>query len=270
MNRTEKLLALSDALDSIYDFLEPLVPADVVPAPEPVPAPPKPVQKVAAVSYFYPGVRWDTLVASKPAFAIINPASGPGPTKSAAYADQVLKAQDGGVKVLGYLTANYMDLHGAQGDGVDRLTTAGPLGEMLKYLAFYPTLDGFFVDEQEISGSVASLAYSQELFDLANARGKVLVSNPGTKCPEAYASRSHVLMNFEGTAASYRARVALPWEAKHPPDKFWHCVHDVVAAEVPELVSLAKVRRAGYLYLGEASYGKLPTFWDALVKAVAA
>jgi hypothetical protein len=79
-------------------------------------------QKLAAVSYYFPGSSWKTLekLGSKAvAFAIIDPASGPGYGSAftapsggtyVAYNNQVAECQSYGIPVLAYMTTNYFDV----------------------------------------------------------------------------------------------------------------------------------------------------------------
>jgi hypothetical protein len=221
--------------------------------------------KLAVVSYFYPGSKWDAM--GSPAIAIINPASGPGRVVDQNYVAQIAAAQARGTKVLGYLTANYRDAGGAQGDGVNRLTPAGVKSEIAKYFSWYPKLDGIFVDEVDVGATPESLAY-YEAVEFAMPHGKLLVGNPGMRCDARYLDCFDTLMNFEGTPASYRTRKPADWELARPAERQWHCVHSVLESEVDEMIALARSRNVGYLYLCGSSYAALPSFYPALVAKV--
>lgn len=220
----------------------------------------KPTLRVGPVSYFFPGTKWDTMLAQPVAFCQINPASGPGTTISGSYVTQVGKAKAAGVPVFGYVHTKY-----------GTRPVAEVKADADKYVTWYGVA-GIFVDTT--SNKLADLAYYADLCNYLRSKGLKLVLNPGTQTLEPYVGLADHLMVFEGTAANYRARVAPTWEASYDRNRFWHCVHTCTVAEMPALVALAKSRNCGLFYATDDvmtnPYDTLPTYFDALVREVAA
>lgn len=214
--------------------------------------------KLAPVTYFYPGVRWDTTLAKNPALTIINPGSGPGTIMNSAYHTQVAKCRAAGVSVIGYVHTKYSLRPAAEvKTDIDR------------HFAWYG-VDGIFIDTT--SNKLEHVAYYADLAAHIRAKGGIVVLNPGTSTLEAHARIADHVMVSETDAATYRQQTRPAWEAKFPASKFWHCVHTCPAAEMPEIVALAKARNAGLLYVTDDvmanPYNVLPTYFDALVAAL--
>jgi hypothetical protein len=238
MTRSENLAKLRAALDAVYTALEPLYP--------------RTSPKLAVVSYFYPGATWDAMGA--PAVAIINPYNGPGASPSSAYTAQIAKTRALGTKVVCYVYTKY---------GTRPL--ADVKADITKAKSYYPDLDGMFVDE--VSNDPAQLAYYTAVDDHVTATfgaRALTILNPGTRSPDATFAHADIVMSFEGTPASYRARPAVV----EPEGKAWHCVHSCTEAELPEMIRLATERGAAYLYVCGDHYSALPTFYSQLVGAL--
>lgn len=281
-----------DELDALHtsDFLElkqsvAALAARVVkleaPQPVPVPQPPKPVTKLGAVSYYRAGPRWAQLIAlgaSKVGCTILNPSSGPGALVDPTYLAQVKAVQAAGIKVIGYLTSNYLDKFGVQtGETPPILRDPANLknitDEMDRLMAMY-SLDGFFVDELLNDGAPTTLQAYASLSSYAKSKwpGCLVVLNPGTGLPESYMGLADAFMTFESTAAKYRTAVVPPWAAKYPSSKFWHVVHTTTPAEYAEVVALAKQRNVGLLWVTDDvmpnPYDTNPSYLDALAAEI--
>ena len=217
--------------------------------------------KVAAVSYYFPGAKWDQLLAVSPpvALSIINPASGPGLAFNTAYGTQVTKAKAAGVLVYGYVHTKY---------------SARPLAEVKadvdKYVAWY-AVNGIFVDTT--ANTADKVAYYADLSAYLRSKGLKIVLNPGTKTVEQYVGLADHIMVAETDAVTYLSRNAPDWEARYPRDKFWHCVHTCPAADMPALVALAKSRHCGLLWVTDDAmanpYDTNPSYLAQLVAEVA-
>ena len=246
-----KLTTALDALTGRVDKLE-AVPAPQPPVPPPVPV----VAKLGAVSYYYPGVKWDTLLARRPAIAMINPASGPGLAANASYVTQVAKATAAGATVLGYVYSSY---------------AARPLvdvqADIDKHVLFYG-VKGIFLDE--VSNSDNNLPYYQSVCAYAHSKGLKICLNPGTKTTEGYAKAADWLMVAETSIASYRTRTAAAWESLPAyAGKCWHVVHSCPPADMPAAVAIAKAQAAGLIWVTDDvlpnPYDTNPSYLDALV-----
>lgn len=217
----------------------------------------QPQMQIGPVTYFFPGTKWDETLAKNPPVVIINPGSGPGTAVSSSYVAQVGKAKAAGAKVLGYVYTDYA-----------ARAPATVKAEIDKYKAWYG-VDGIFLDET--SNVVAAVPYYADLSNYIRGKGGLVVLNPGTKTIEEYAGLADWIMNAECDLATYRARNGALWEAKYP-DKFWHVVHTCPAADMPEVVALAKARRAALVYVTDDvmanPYDKLPTYWSQLCSEV--
>ena len=213
---------------------------------------------VAPITYFYPGVKWDPVLARRTGPVLINPASGPGTAASLTYVGHVGRCHAAGVKVLGYVHTKY---------------GARPIAEVKadvdRHFSWYG-VDGIFVDTT--SNKLADVGYYADLSEYIRTRGGLVVLNPGTRTIEPYAGLCDWLMNAETDAVTYRTRVASAWEHKYP-GKFWHVVHTCAAADMPLMVQLAAERDAGLVCVTDDvmpnPYDALPSYFTALYAAVA-
>jgi hypothetical protein len=225
--------------------------------------------RVAPVSYFRAdkllpdgSFAWDAVIAKKPALAMINPGSGPGPTQSSSYTVLVAKAQAAGVPIYGY----------THSQGPDQAYGTRPVAEIKadidKHISWYGC-QGIFIDCT--SNKAEHVPYYAELCAYVHARGRKVILNPGTQSLEQHAQMADYVMISEGTLGTYKARVARAWEANYK--NLWHCVHSCPEAEMPGVVHLAKQRGAGLLFVTERTlqvgcYNQLPVYWGALCTEV--
>ncbi len=225
---------------------------------------PQPVSTLGlgAVSYYYPGIRWDALLLRKPRVVIINPNSGPGQAANTAYQAQVQKAHVAGAKVLAYVWTDY----GKR--SVEAVQT-----DIQKYRSWY-NIDGIFLDEA--SNTALMLPYYDSLCYGIRNQGLLVCLNSGVPTTEDYAKIADYLMVSEGTAANYLAAQFRPaWETMPAyAGKCWHAVHSCPVGSMPAVVALAKKRGAGLLWVTDDvmtnPYDTNPTYLDSLAVAVAA
>ena len=221
-------------------------------------------------AYFYPDGRgrddWKRLAkAAKdvPIVAIANPASGPGRQQDANYVEALKLARDAGVTVIGYVSTNYA-----------KRPLADVKVDVDTWLKFYPTVDGFFFDEQ-VSGK-ESVPYYQSLATHAREavwkkreRECLIVTNPGTNCAKEY------LTPFTGINIACLHEHHTGFDRYQRPE--W--ARDVPAAQISALVynepSLKQMRAQvkaaaekgiGYFYVtddgGNNPWDRLPTYWE--------
>ncbi len=151
----------------------------------------------------------------------MNPASGPGGAADPHYGNQVAATRSAGVQVIGYMYSSFAarDISLVKAD-IDA-----------RY-AWYE-VDGIFIDEA--SNDCADASCYAELDSYMKARGDAgtTVINPGTNTPECYAATADILLNFEGSYASYQGWSPSGWEAGYDPGRFWHLVYAAAKGSVP-------------------------------------
>ena len=214
------------------------------------PASPGTCARVAVPAYFLPGPFWETAIgdASRVSYLVMNPGSGPGVARSAAYADTVRRAQAAGITVLGYVDTDYA-----------RREPALVRQDVTTFDEWYG-VDGIFLDQ--VTSGDAHLAHYAALADFVRSTpGPVVALNPGTFPAEGYAALADVLVTFEGTWATYRAIASPEWVKRYPASRFWHLVYATPEADMPAAVKLARQRSAGNLYVTDDD---LPNPWDTL------
>ena len=215
------------------------------------PFPPVTVQKVAVPSYFYPGPVWERMGQGVPALglAIINPDSGPGALLDKNYVQATQRAQARGVRVLGYVATGY-----------GTRPKADVKAEITQYYNRYH-VDGIFLDEA--ANACAQVPYYQALFQYIKTKGgaATVAINPGMVTPECYAPAADIIVNFEGSAASYATWQPAGWELNYPPERFWHLVYSTPKSQLAQVLALSRGRQAGWVYVTPDA---LPNPWDTL------
>ena len=209
--------------------------------------------RLAIPAYFPPGAGWRALQRAAPAvaLAVLNPASGPGATYDPAYAATIAATRAAGIALLGYVDTAY-----AARD------SAAVRDEIARYTAWYG-VTGIFLDQASIDP--ATLPYYAALAETVRAAGADarVILNPGTATDEAFTRVADILLTFEDTYAAYVAHYhPAVWEARYPPERFWHLIHTTRAiAQMRHAAALSRARGAGYRYITSAT---LPNPWGAL------
>lgn len=224
------------------------------------PAPAVPKLLLGAVSYMFPGLKWDALLAKKPAVVIINPSSGPGASVSAPYVAQVTKAKAVGAKVLGYVWTDY-----------GKRPVADVMADVNKYRTWYG-VTGTFLDEA--ANTEAALPYYTELCQWLQGTNLVSCLNPGMKTLESYVKIADYVMVAEQDYGAYATRTGAAWELNPAyAGKLWHVVHSCPTQFLTNAVALAKARNAGLLWVTDDvmtnPYDSNPSYLDGLATALA-
>ena len=220
-------------------------------------------------AYFYPGVKgmdeWKRLAkAAKdvPIVAIANPASGPGQRQDPAYVAALKLAQDAGVTVIGYVSTSYA-----------KRELADVKADIDGWLKLYPSIDGFFFDEQ--ASGKESVPFYQTVAAHARERRKetncLIVTNPGTTCAKEY------LAPFTGINIACLHENSTGFDQYRRPE--W--ARDLPAAQIYNEPSLKQMREhmkaaaekgIGYIYVTDATgvnpWDRLPTYWELEVAAL--
>ena len=207
-------------------------------------------QKLAIPSYFWPGADWSSLIASVGIVdtAIVNIESGPGSTSSPAFASVVAQGQAAGLHLVGYVDTSY-----------GTRLVGDVLADVDRYHNWYG-IDRVFLDETP--SDCAHNSYFTTIYNAVHARvaGQVIV-NPGTNPMECAVAVSDVIVNFEGTAASYQGWSPAAWVANYPATHFWHLVYGTPATTTADVVALSRTRNAGFVYVTDDDF---PNPWDGL------
>jgi hypothetical protein len=231
---------------------------------------PEPRLRLLVPAYFYPagdGLKdWDRLIASArqvPILAIVNPASGPGEKADPTYTKLLNRAKGApGLTLLGYVSTRYA-----------KRSAAEVRADIDRWLRLYPQVQGLFLDEQASSADQAD--YYAALYAYARGRKlRLVVTNPGTTCAEAYLARpaTDVGCLFEG--GSSLADVRLPgWAARYGPRRVAALAYAVKSAgQMRKGIAAAAERGVGVVYVtdgtGANPWSRLPAYWDEEVAAV--
>lgn len=224
-------------------------------------------------AYFDPNVgggvqyldRMIDAAASVPIIAIANPASGPGRKVDPAYTPVLERARKAGLRVVGYVSTSYT-----------KRPRAEILADIGRWVEYYPTISGFFFDEQtsdpaHVNDYVAYRDGARKL--LKNAR---IVTNPGIPCDEGYLSKkaSDIVCIFEHHSGFNEFR-APTWTKKYPARNF-----SILPYATPDEATMRQrlqkivAEGIGWVYItddtGNNPWDRLPTYWEAEVDAVRA
>jgi hypothetical protein len=202
-----------------------------------------------------------------PLTAIMNPGNGPGNNVDSNYTSVVNSLRAAGGRVIGYVYSSY---------GARSLQVV--LNDVDKYDSLY-NIDGIFVDEMANTGPAQRLDYYENIYNHVKGIDPnwEVMGNPGTHTiPEFFTwPTADRLMVFENVGTAYPNYDPSDWNYNFDRSKFVHLVH----TEPSSGNMLAHLQRA----IGDNSSGiyvtddvmnnpwdRLPTYWTALVEAVAA
>ena len=200
--------------------------------------------------------------ASNVQMALINVDSGPGAVKYQYVQSAVTLANNAHIPLAGYVATGY-------GNRDLQLV----LSDITKYRTFYG-LTSVFLDETPYQCDKVS--FYQQIFDSVKAAGGTVILNPGMNPFECYAAISDVIVNFEGTSATYATWAPAAWTANYPAQHFWHIVYGSSPAAVANDMALAATRNAGWAYITDQTapnpWSTLPStnVWNALIGAPSA
>jgi hypothetical protein len=220
-------------------------------------------QQISIPAYFYPGASWARAARSSPVPAVMIldiTSTGAGGAPDRAYQQAVARAQAAGITILGYASTGY-----------GRRPAAAVEADVRHYRAWYH-VTGMFLDEAA-TGSGA-LPYYGRLTDFIKDAdpGALVMLNPGTYPSRRYMALGDVVLAYEGTYARY-ARLRVPgWVERYPAARFSQVVYATPGPRLAEVLRLAALRHAGYIYVtdmaGRNPYRALPAYWateDAMV-----
>jgi hypothetical protein len=152
--------------------------------------------KTLLPGYTWPGndAVWDRLLALPPGIAVINPASGPGTSRSPLWTSRIAQLVERGWQLTAYVATHYLQR---------------PLLDMTRevtaYRSWYPPVTGVFYDEWPSSG-VGVLEAGVLLEQMATRLGGPCIVNPGVEVPGRWFGvlAKTIIVTYEGPADVYR------------------------------------------------------------------
>lgn len=238
---------------------------DFIPA-----APAKPGPKLLVPAYFYPGGKeletWNKLIAAgakTSIIAIANPASGPGTQIDPGYTEIIKRAQDGKIKIIAYVSTSYA-----------KRTAAEIKHDIDLWVQFYPTIEGFFFDEQASEAAKADFYLDVANYGRSKVKDAFIVTNPGTICAEDYFSKK-----VADTICTVESHDGLEkytppaWATKYPASQFYGLAYKIdKAKEMHASLKAVEKKHFGYVFITDDKlpnpWDTLPPYWDEEVKTV--
>lgn len=262
----------------------------------PPPPPPPPPGNPSVVQLYIPMYGSDTTTFAKSLNSLyptlrkvctINPCSGPGSAFRQDIFDTVaFLKQNTYTKVVAYIPTKYATgtptttASGCWPAGSPR--DSGAMHAMIdQYLAWYPAIDGFYLDEQ--NSSSASIAFYQDIRSYANARfaalGKpvpFIVGNPGTDCAAQYGAILDNIHIWENNVS----KIGLPpvstiqsEAAKFGSSKIGIIPYGAVTLDTSWLAAIKPSLIGGTIYvtdhgISDDAWQVRCTYWQALIAAL--
>ena len=195
---------------------------------------------VAVPAYFWSSTQWDRMLVSSEElrYVVLNPDSGPGTVSYPSFVTKVAAARAQGATVVGYVDTSY---------GARALSSVK--ADIDKYRAWYG-VNAFFFDQTPYD--CADVAYYQDVEDYVRMQaGGFIFHNPGMNPQECYLDVADIVVNFEGSEATYDAWTPAAYTASYPAGRFWHIVYAVDPAHAATLLSTAAGRNGGLVFLTE-------------------
>jgi len=217
-----------------------------------------PCQNLVVPAYFYPGGGWTRATNSNPVprIMILDVAgSGAGIAPERKYQTAVKQARAAGITVLGYSDTDYTKRLPAQIEA-----------DVRNYKAWYGVTD-IFLDQ--VSSGRGQLGYYRNLSRYIHGvnPGSAVMLNPGTYPDQRYMSVGDILLVFENTYANYLSLQVPSWVRRYPATRFAHVIYATSASQLPDAISLARQRHAGFVYVtngtGLERYNSLPSYWSS-------
>jgi hypothetical protein len=221
-------------------------------------------------AYFAPygaGLKeWEKLVEVArvvPTVAIFNPASGPGRIYDPGYSEVIAQATQAGARLIGYITTAYGDR-----------PISHVIEEIGRYYAFYPEINGIFIDEQ--SSDPKLIDYYMQVRDAVRETffHSLIVSSPGTSCDEAYLKNEigDIFCFFENKTGFEDFN--LPNNAlSYPASRHAALIYNTkTVKQMKAYLDHAIREKIGTIYItdkaGVNPWDRLPAYWDEEVESV--
>ncbi len=205
--------------------------------------------------YMDPDSYWTELITAKeaypsvPVIAIINPENGPGPSSDSTYASYTANLASAGIIIAGYI------------DTVEMSTSISSVeSQMQEYVAWYPQVSVFFLDDMPDTYSSSFASYYSTLTAYANSLGKTTIANPGWEVSASAYATTDGIMFYESSglpSLSYLQGADFGDSASH---------FSFIATSVSSLPDQSyfdsAAQYAAYTYISNQgdSYSNLPTY----------
>jgi Spherulation-specific family 4 len=218
--------------------------------------------KIGVPAYFWPGGNWDKVVAGSAdiSFAVANIATGPGAAKNTAFVTQFAAAKAAGIKLYGYVDTTY----GAR-------SAAAVKTDIANYKAWYGITNIFF---DETPWACDTTAYYADVQSVVHANGGTGILNPGGSSLDCWGPVGDIIVNFEGSGATYESWTPDSWTDQYPASKFWHIVYGTLGPQVANVVAKTKERNAAGVFVTDDimpnPFDRMPdpTVWTPLLKSI--
>lgn len=205
---------------------------------------------------------WNSLTSGIPGYLILNPDSGPGPSKDSSWTQIVDKAQAVNTSVVGYVYTHYGNriLNDVESD-ID------------KYYEWYG-VDGIFFDEA--SSQSNDISYYQTLYKYvkskssSNTKNKVII-NPGDVPTIGYDNNcADIIVAFESSVNEYYKWNPLWTNSSSINVEISHMIYNIdTQLQMENVVNISRTRNAQYIFVCNSdSYNSLPSYWDQQVKYI--
>lgn len=226
--------------------------------------------KLLVPAYFYPsggGLKyWKQLMSAAgkvPVIAIANPASGPGTRVDPNYTTVIRDAIAAKVQVIGYVSTSYA-----------KRPIADVMADVDQWVAFYPSIQGIFFDEQTSSADQMEYYLALKRHTLTKIPKAFVVTNPGTECAEEYFAQNvadTICIIEKGAGLDSYSPPA--WASKYPASRFYGLAYGIKkAGGMQASMKAAAKKQLGYVFVTDDvldnPWDTLPGYWEAEVKAV--
>ncbi|MCO5577171.1 hypothetical protein L7F22_030995 [Adiantum nelumboides] len=192
--------------------------------------------------------------------AIANVYNGPSTARQSSYTAVISSLQSAGGRVVGYVLTGYASrsLDAVKAD-VDR------------WFAFYPTLNGIFVDE--VANTDGKQAYYLAIYTYVKSKSpsSLVVNNPGTSTLPTYlfynGSRiADVICIFESAGSNALQWSQASWTAAYPRSNFYALAYNTANVNVNnfdygDIIDRAYQQNVGWVYVTDDN---LPNPWDTV------
>ena len=220
--------------------------------------------RVLVPMYIYPtwfaagGGAWQVMQSAAPAvaFAVADPANGPGGSSNSDYATQIPLAKAAGVKMLGYVTTGY-----------GTVPTATVTGQVDNWYSWYD-VDGIFFDLSATAAGTAQ-TYYQNLYNYVKAKPtgpRTVVLNPGATPDQSYMTACDIVCDFEGIASSFTSFTPPSWESDYAANRFCRIINQMDSGiTLGTVLSQLRKQRSGFTYITTNNlYNTLPAepYWS--------
>ncbi len=197
---------------------------------------------------------WDKLISLNidRLIAVVNPDNGAGTTKSLFYEDIINRLIINNKIPIGYIPTNYGSRN------IDDVKN-----ELDRWLAFYPNIEGFFIDE--VSGNINDYQYYEEIFFYIKSKGDFFtVLNVGSYPNESYFNIADNIVVYEGDVNNLNISVCDSYSNKSSI-----IVYNGTETDMENII---KNSNCNYVYITDDNlpnpYDTLPTYIDIEVETI--